>query len=172
LTIHLLRCIVNDVDALELITLGRRLVRIGEDAIRGGSALPLPAGQALVLRDVMAHPHSSITDITSRTGLAQSIVSKAVARFREEGLVDTEPDPADGRRLLVEISAQHRREVARKGAVSVDDALAMALREPDRRATAEFISVLETVAERLRPVKPGPVLEQLRDHQPSSRQRA
>lgn len=140
--------------------------------MRGGSALPLPAGHALVLRDVIAHPHSSITDITFRTGLAQSIVSKAVARFHEEGLVATAPDPADGRRLLVEISAQHRREVARKGAVSVDDALATALEESDRGATAELISALETVAERLGPVKLGPPLDQLRDHQPSSRQRS
>jgi DNA-binding MarR family transcriptional regulator len=167
---HLWSCIVEDVDALELITLGRRLVRIGEEAMRGGSAMPLPAGHALVLRDVIAHPHSSITDITSRTGLAQSIVSKAVARFHEEGLVETETDPADGRRLLVEISAQHRREVARKGAVSVDDALATALGESDRGGATEFISVLEAVAERLRPVKPGAVLDQLRDHHPSSRQ--
>lgn len=166
------RCIVGDVDALELITLGRRLVKIGEEAMRGGSAIPLSAGHALVLRDVFAHPHSSITDITSRTGLAQSIVSKAVARFHEQGLVETEPDPVDGRRLLVKISARHRREVARKGVASVDDALATALGEPDPDVAAEVINLLETVAERLRPAKPGPVLGQLRDHQPSPSQRS
>lgn len=159
-------------DALELITLGRRLVKIGEEAMRGGSAELLPAGHALVLRDVFTHPHSSISDITSRTGLAQSIVSKAVARFDAEGLVETEPDPADGRRLRVGISARHRREVARKGVISVDDALATALGEPDPGAAAELINVLETVAERLRPAKPGPLLGQLRDHQPSSSERS
>jgi DNA-binding MarR family transcriptional regulator len=148
-------------DALELIMLGRQLTKIGEEAMRGGQAPP-PAGHALVLRDVLAHPGSSVTDITGRTGLAQSIVSKAVARFQDQGIVEVETDPADGRRTLARVSAGHLGEVRRKGAVPADAALAAALGEADPAAVAAIISGLEALAGRLRPAGSGPIARQLR----------
>jgi len=149
-------------DALVLIMLGRQLVKIGEEAMRGGQAPPLPAGHALVLRDVLAHPGSSVTDITGRTGLAQSIVSKAIARFQGQGIVEVETDPADGRRTLARVSAGHLGDVRRKGAVPADAALAAALGEADPVAVSEIISGLETLAGRLRPARSGPIAGQLR----------
>ena len=116
--------------------LGRQLTKIGEGVLRGATASPapfLPAGPSLVLRDVFAHPDSSITDVTARTGLPQSYVSESVARLREQGIVETAADPADGRRTLVRVSAQHPRTVAAKGSAPVDAALAEALGEPGRR---------------------------------------
>jgi DNA-binding MarR family transcriptional regulator len=159
---HSLRCIFANVDALELIMLGRQLAKIGEEAMRGGQAPPLPPGHALVLRDVLAHPGSSVTDITDRTGLAQSIVSKAIARFQDQGIVETGADPADGRRTLARVSAGHLGEVRRKGAVPADVTLAAALGEDDPAAVAEIISGLETLAARLRPAARGPVARRLR----------
>jgi DNA-binding transcriptional ArsR family regulator len=150
------------VDALELVMLGRQLTKIGEEAMRGGQAPSLPAGHALVLRDVLAHPASSVTDITTRTGLAQSIVSKAIARFQHQGIVEVEADPADRRRTLARVSAGHLVDVRRKGAVPADTALAAALGEPDPAAVAEIVSVLQTLATRLRPARPGPVVSRLR----------
>jgi DNA-binding MarR family transcriptional regulator len=155
------------VEALELIMLGRQLTKIGEEAMRGGQAPPLPAGHALVLRDVLAHPGSSVTDITTRTGLAQSIVSKAIARFQDQGIVETDADPADGRRTLARVSAGHLSDVRRKGAVPADAVLAAALGEADPAAAAEIISWLETLAARLRPASPGPVGRQLRGQRPA-----
>jgi DNA-binding MarR family transcriptional regulator len=149
-------------DALELIMLGRQLTKIGEDAMRGGQAPPLPAGHALVLRDVLAHPGSSVTDITARTGLAQSIVSKAIARFQDQGIVEAGADPADGRRTIARVSAGHLGDVRRKGAVRADAVLAAALGEADPAAVAEIISGLEALAARLRPAGSGPVGRQLR----------
>ncbi|HEY7260676.1 MAG TPA: helix-turn-helix domain-containing protein [Trebonia sp.] len=149
-------------EALELIMLGRQLTKIGEEAMRGGHAPPLPAGHALVLRDVLAHPGSSVTDITGRTGLAQSIVSKAIARFQGQGIVEVETDPADGRRTLARVSAGHLGDVRHKGAVPADAALAAALGEPDPAAVAELISGLEALADRLRPGGSGLVARQLR----------
>jgi DNA-binding MarR family transcriptional regulator len=159
---HSPRCIVQNVDALELIMLGRQLVKIGEEAMRGGQAPPLPPGHVLVLRDVLTHPDSPVTDITARTGLAQSIVSKAIARFRAEGMVEISGDPADGRRTLARVSSQHRRTVARKGAVPADSALAAALGDTDPAATAEIVAVLDALASRLRPADPGQAARQLR----------
>jgi DNA-binding transcriptional ArsR family regulator len=160
---HSQRCIVGNVDPLELIMLGRQLTKIGEEALRGGQAPPLPAGHALVLRDVLAHPGSSVTDITARTGLAQSIVSKAIARFQEQGIVEIGADPADGRRTLARVSQGHLGDVRRKGAATADAALAAAFGADGPAAVAEIIGGLETLAARLRPSAPGPIARQLHD---------
>jgi DNA-binding MarR family transcriptional regulator len=149
-------------DALELIMLGRKLTKIGEEAMRGGQAPPLPAGHAMVLRDVLAHPGSSITDITARTGLAQSIVSKAISRFQDQGIVEVGADPTDGRRTLARVTTSHLGEVKRKSAAAADGVLAATLGEADPAAMAEIISSLEALAIRLRPVVLGPVGRQLR----------
>ena len=127
--------------------------------MRGGHA---PAGHALALRDVLAHPGSSVTDITGRTGLAQSIVSKAIARFQGQGIVEVEADPADGRRTLARVSAGHLGDVRRKGALPADAALAAALGEPDPAAVAELLGGLEALADRLRPAGSGPIARKLR----------
>jgi DNA-binding MarR family transcriptional regulator len=144
---------VGDVDAIDLIVLGRRLTKIGEEAMRGSTAEALPAGPTLVLRDVLAHPGSSITEVTARTGLPQSYASESVARLRELGAVETVSDPTDGRRTLVRVSDRHLRNVARKGAATVDAALAAALGESDPDGV---LSSLEALAEQLRPAEPGP----------------
>jgi DNA-binding MarR family transcriptional regulator len=187
---QLRRCIVSDVDALDLIMLGRQLTKIGEDVMRGSTAQTaktqsakaqsaktrpatppgaepadapfMPTGPSLVLRDVFANPGSSITDITTRTGLPQSYVSESVARLRGQGIVVTSADPADGRRTLVRVSDQHPRTVAAKASVPVDAALAAALSEPPGgAAVTQIISTLSALAARLAPETPGPIRRQL-----------
>jgi DNA-binding MarR family transcriptional regulator len=146
------------VEALDLIVLGRQLVKIGEQAMRGSSVPALPTGQSLVLRDVFAHPGSAISEITTRTGLPQSYVSESVARLREAGLLETAADSADGRRTLVRVSDTHARTVAKSGSISVDSVLADALNGIDAGRPLE---VLESLAKRLRPAEPGPILRAL-----------
>jgi DNA-binding MarR family transcriptional regulator len=154
-------------NALDLIMLGRQLTKIGEEALRGAqapsrSARPTPAGPSLVLRDVFAHPGSSISDITARTGLPQSYVSESVAGLRDQGILETSADPADGRRTLARVSPGHSRTVVAKGSVSVDATLAAVLGEPDGGAdVTQIIDTLDALAARLRPESPGPVLRQL-----------
>jgi DNA-binding transcriptional ArsR family regulator len=126
------------------------------------SAPVMPVGPSLVLRDVFAHPGSSIGDITARTGLPQSYVSESVAKLRGQGILETSADPGDGRRTLVRVSAQHPRTVAAKGSASVDGALAAALGEQDGGpGVAEIIATLAALAERLRPEAPGPIRRRL-----------
>lgn len=153
-------------DALDLIVLGRRLMKIGEDALRGGEAPMLPAGYAMVLRDLLSHPGSSVGGITARTGLAQSIVSKALAAFENQGMVELGVDPRDGRRTLARVTAGHLDEVRRKGAVSVDAPLAEALGEADPDAVADIIRGLESLSARLPPGGSGSVLRRLRAERP------
>ncbi len=149
-------------NALDLIMLGRQLTKIGEEVLRGSAAEAMPAGPSLVLRDVFAHPDSPIGDIAGRTGLPQSYVSESVARLRDQGIVETAADPADGRRTLVRITAQHPRTVAAKGSAPVDGALAAALGEPtDDPEVIRLIEALSELAARLRPSSPGPIRRQL-----------
>ncbi len=146
-------------NALDLIMLGRQLTKIGEEVLRGSKAQAMPTGPSLVLRDVFAHPGSSITDVTARTGLPQSYVSESVARLRDQGIVETSADPADGRRTLVRVTAAHPRTVAAKGSAPVNAALAAALGDP--ADAGEIINMLAALAERLRPESPGPIRRQL-----------
>lgn len=149
-------------NALDLIMLGRQLTKIGEEVLRGSAAQAMPAGPSLVLRDVFAHQDSPIGDIAGRTGLPQSYVSESVARLRDQGIVETAADPADGRRTLVRVSAQHPRTVAAKGSAPVDAALAAALGEStDESEVIRLIEALSELAARLRPSSPGPIRRQL-----------
>jgi DNA-binding MarR family transcriptional regulator len=149
------------VNALDLVLLGRRLMKIGEEAMRGSNAPALPTGVRLVLIDVFAHPDSSIKQITARTGLRQSHVSVAVAGLREQGVLQTSADPDDGRRTLVRVRAEHPRRVAIAGSVSVDGALSAAFDEQDPDALATIVAELDALAKRLQPIKPAPIAREL-----------
>lgn len=161
---------MGDVDALELIQLGRALVKIGEHALRGGRTSALPNGPSLVLRDVFAHPDSPINAICDRTALPQSYVSESVARLRDQGLLATRTDPADKRRTLVRVSGPHRRTVARKGRASIEEALVAALADTGGAGAREVVELLETLSRRvIGPGADGPILAQLADSVQGSR---
>jgi DNA-binding MarR family transcriptional regulator len=146
------------VDALDLIILGRQLTRIGEHAMRGGDdddgrvalQIPLPAGALIVMRDVLANPDSSITDITARTRLPQSYVSESVNKLRVKGLAEITADPADRRRTLVKLTAAHLERVARHSARRADDLLREALSDLSDDSAREVIAMLTDLARRLR----------------------
>jgi DNA-binding MarR family transcriptional regulator len=146
-------------DALDLIILGRQLARIGERAMRDGDpgdggpgvlGAALPAGALIVMRDVLIHPGSSISDITARTGLPQSHVSESVNKLRVKGIAEINADPADRRRTLVRLTATREDSVVRHSARNADDALRRALGDvPDERAY-QIIAMLTDLARRLR----------------------
>ncbi len=166
-------------EALDLIVLGRQLTRIGELAMRGEQdpATPprhkyrdLPPGTLLVMRDVFAHPGSSITDITARTGLPQSYVSESVVRLRERGMAETTVDPADGRRRLVSITGQHLQRVASASVTDADALLLTELGGIDGERARQVIDVLSELARRLRPAPTGSVAAQIRAARPDAEQ--
>lgn len=76
----------------------------GDVGRRSGSARVV----LIVLSDIVEHPDSAIGEIAGRTGLPQSQVSTAVARLKEAGSIDSRPDSADRRRLLVRPSVLNR----------------------------------------------------------------
>jgi len=158
------------VEALDLIILGRQLTRIGERAMRGGDlggdeettpAATLPAGALIVMRDVLAHPGSSITDITARTGLPQSYVSESVNKLRVKGIAEINADPADRRRTLVRLTPGQLDQVARHSARDADEVLRQALGDVDDVVVLQAITVLTELADRLRAESGGSALSQL-----------
>jgi DNA-binding MarR family transcriptional regulator len=147
------------VDALDLILLGRQLAKIGEHALRGGSSSQMTNGRALVLRDVFAHPRSSVSAITARTGLPQSYVSESVAALRDDGILETSPDPRDRRRTLAAVSPAHRRRVAHRASVPANSALAKEI--GDERAN-RVLPLLKRLAELLSSDQAGPIVATIR----------
>jgi DNA-binding MarR family transcriptional regulator len=152
------------VEALDLIVLGRQLARIGERAMRGGDLVDgepaaldpsLPAGALIVMRDLLTHPASSITDITARTGLPQSYVSESVNKLRVKGFAATTADPADRRRTLVRLTARHFEQVARHSARDADPVLRLALGNMTDSQARQVIAMLAELAARLRAESAG-----------------
>ena len=102
-------------EAIELVALGRRLQKIGEEALRVGPGAGMPAGPVLVLRDVFTHPGTSVNDITARTGLPQGYVSECVAKLRDDFMLETATDPLDRRRTLAALRARTCQASTRSG---------------------------------------------------------
>jgi DNA-binding MarR family transcriptional regulator len=129
-------------NALDLYLLGRRLTKIGEEAMRGADAPHVPTGLRLIVTDVAEHPGSPIGEIATRTGLPQSYVSQSVARLKDRGAIETANDPSDGRRTLVRLTRSIPAKTARRGAVSIDAELgeAAGIAEP-----AEIVAALEAL---------------------------
>lgn len=128
---------------MELFLLGRKLMQVAEEA--------LPKGQGatsvrLVLIDVVYHPGSSITEITERTGFPQSLVSMAVAKLRELGVLQSEPDPTDRRRTLVSVTPALKAIPRRLGRVSMEDVVAKELDIDDQSRLSEVIEALDLLA--------------------------
>jgi DNA-binding MarR family transcriptional regulator len=146
-------------EALDLIVLGRQLARLGEQAMRdddpnddGVAALgaTLPVGALIVMRDVLASPGSSITDITARTGLPQSYVSESVNKLRVKGIAEITADPTDRRRTLVRLTAAHLEQVARHSARNADEVLRSALGDVAEARARQVIALLTDLANRMR----------------------
>lgn len=144
-----------ELTAGELIMLGRQLARIGTEVMRGHGGSQAPAGQGMVAADVFAHPATSVGEIADRTGLRQSYVSESIARLREQNVVETSTDPADGRRTLVRLVPGHPATVARAAAAPVTHALASALGDPDPGDLAQITATLAAIARSLRRAEPG-----------------
>lgn len=91
-------------DVGRLHKLARVLREIALDATADGGEAPVSAGDVAIAEDIAHHERTSVGEIASRTGLAQSLVSRTVAKMDDAGVVISERDPADGRRRLISIA--------------------------------------------------------------------
>lgn len=110
--------------AAELHRLARTLREIALEATGNTGADQVNAGELAVLEDVARHPRSTISDITQRTRLAQSLVSRIVQAAAAEGALAVDPDDHDRRKVRVELTAATRRAILERAGRPVDDAIA------------------------------------------------
>jgi DNA-binding MarR family transcriptional regulator len=136
------------VNPASLFLLGRKLMQIAEGALPEGK---MATSGRLVFVDVVYHPNSSITEITERTGFPQSLVSTAVARLRDLGLLESGLDPIDRRRTLVRATPALKAIEGRLGPVSIDDVIARELAAGDRAALTNVIAALDLLSRLLTP---------------------
>jgi DNA-binding MarR family transcriptional regulator len=140
-------------NAFELFLLGRKLMKLGEQAIPPSR---LEKGEMittvrLVMVDILSHPGSSVSEITERTGFPQSQVSLSVARLRELGAVLTAADPADRRRTLVRPTEGMMERGRRHASVPVEQHIADALGPEARDHLPEVLAALELLSELITP---------------------
>ncbi|MEV5611288.1 helix-turn-helix domain-containing protein [Streptomyces sp. NPDC052225] len=141
---------------VELFLLGRTLMKIGEEslpepAVGGGQFRGGTRAILVVLSDIHAHDNTSVGAIASRTGLPQSQVSGAVARLKETGSIRTAPDPADGRRQLIQQADEVSERVAEVRRSDITQALTTALGSDDPAALREVTEALGVLARHLTP---------------------
>jgi DNA-binding transcriptional ArsR family regulator len=142
------------VNGLQLFLLGRKLMKLGEDALPPSGFHQMPTSVRSVLVDIYSNPGSSVSEITARTGFPQSHVSAAVARLREKGGVITTTDPADRRRTLVSPNPEVADRLPSQAWGSVDAVLAKAIGADDPVQTAEAVAALELLARLFTPDVP------------------
>lgn len=135
-------------NGFDLYILGRRLMRLGQEATPRAGIHRLPSSVQLVLVDVGDHPGTSISEVVARTGLPQSLVSAAVARLRDGGALLTETDPTDRRRTLVRPSPEIPARTAQVPTTPLEDVLgpALGLENPDE--IAHVVALLGELATR------------------------
>lgn len=138
----------SDMNPMSLFLLGRRLMQIAEGALPGGRK---GTSLRLVFVDIAYHPNSSITEITTRTGFPQSLVSTAVARLRDRGVVESEPDPLDRRRTLVRASAAVKGINDRLAQISIDDLVAQELSNEGEGELDDVIAAINLLSRLLTP---------------------
>ena len=68
-----------------------------------------PLGEARLLFEI-GQDGASVSDLRARLGLDSGYVSRLLRRLEEDGLVTTEPDPADGRRRIARMTPAGERE--------------------------------------------------------------
>jgi DNA-binding MarR family transcriptional regulator len=142
-------------NGLELFLLGRKLMKMGEEAIPPSGFHKMPTSVRSVLIDVYEHPGSSVSEITARTGFPQSHVSASVTRLRQAGGLITTTDPADRRRTLVSPNPAIQRRLPSMAWVPVDDVLARAIGTSDQGQVSEAVAALELLARLLTPDAPA-----------------
>lgn len=129
--------------ASELHRLARALREIALDATENVGDDRVNAGQLAVFEDIARNPGASIGDITTRTGLAQSLVSRIVhAAAAKDALIIT-ADDRDRRKVRTELSPSTRAAILQRAGNSIESALAAhapTLTEDERRTLHEHLT--------------------------------
>jgi DNA-binding MarR family transcriptional regulator len=130
-------------DSGQLHRLGRRLIELSRAATSDTGDQAMTPAEAAVIEDVIKNPGASVTEISQRTGFVQSHVSASMARLRERGLLETSPDPLDGRRITVQITRSASRAIKHRSGRPIEDTIEKAVTDPNAaRRAVELLNEL------------------------------
>jgi DNA-binding MarR family transcriptional regulator len=141
---------LRSVNAGELFRIARLLREVALVATRDPGEPPAPPGLVAIVDDIARHDGTSVGEIAARTGLAQSLVSKTVARLRDAGIVDVAQDTSDRRRTRIAITDSARSEVfAARGERPITRALSERLPHLPAKRAARAEALLDQLASTL-----------------------
>jgi DNA-binding MarR family transcriptional regulator len=109
-----------------------------------------PAPQLTVLSRLEREGRASVSDLAAAERMRPQSMAQTVGDLERAGLVSRRPDPADRRRLFVELTAAGRRLVQATSARRegwLTDALERELDPADRALLAEAVALLGRVAD-------------------------
>lgn len=109
--------------ASDLHRLARTLRDIALDATGNTGSDRVNAGQLAVFEDIARNPGSSIREITSRTGLAQSLVSRIVHAAADEDALTVAGDESDRRKVRVELSPATAATIMQRAGNSIETSI-------------------------------------------------
>jgi DNA-binding MarR family transcriptional regulator len=109
-----------------------------------------PLAQGAVLGRLDREGTSSIGALATAERVRPQSMAQTVADLESAGLISRRPDPADGRRTLVELTAEGRRTLAadrrdRDGWLA--SAISAELSAPERRRLAQAVELLRRLGE-------------------------
>lgn len=111
-------------DAASLHFIGKKLVMLAERAISAPEGMsPYPTAEMLVLRAVLERPGLTVTDLCAQLAIAQSRISQVVATLERDGLIQRFTDADDRRRQRIEPAKKLKKELEKRMAREVNDAL-------------------------------------------------
>ena len=135
-------------DAGQLHKVARLLREVALSATADPGEPPVSAGDVAIAEDIAHHEKTSVGAIAARTGLAQSLVSRTVAKMHDAGLVVTERDPDDGRRILISIASDIRTGLFRSRARRpIESALRSRYPDSSEAQISRVIALLDELAD-------------------------
>jgi DNA-binding MarR family transcriptional regulator len=139
--------VVDESTAVRLtVALQRLRARLREEA--GTSATGLSISQLTILQRLLAGPATAAT-LAAAEHVSQQAIAQILTTLKAAGLVRSKPDPADGRKVLLSVTASGRRLV--EAMVASRDAwlvraIDATVADDERPALAKAIELLERLA--------------------------
>lgn len=106
-------------------------------------------GQVAIFEDIYKHSPTTIQDITRRTELAQSFVSKTIARMKQRGVVKVRQSQADKRKSILTFNPELSGFVQAMSERSIYEALAQYFPDAGEDTIARIDVLLNEVCELL-----------------------
>lgn len=120
--------------------------RLRRRILNAAEAEDITLGQASVLTRLSGEQGVTASELASAEGVRHQSMTATVASLAASGLVERRPDPDDGRRLLIALTAEGRRRVE-EGRQARQEWLAGGLQEKcteeERRAVIAAMTVLD-----------------------------